>query len=43
MNTPDFKNARTRGKEEVKIIRGFKIKDEYKHLGDNKKYYVRTY
>ena len=43
MNTPDFKNARTRGKEEVKIIRGFKIKEEYKHLGDNKKYYVRTY
>jgi tRNA-2-methylthio-N6-dimethylallyladenosine synthase len=41
---PDLKNAQRRSKDETIIDRSlFNIPDEYKQLGYNKKYYLRTY
>jgi len=41
---PDLKNAQKRSKDETIIDRSlFNIPDEYKQLGYNKKYYLRTY
>jgi len=41
---PDLKNAQKRSKDETIIDRSlFNIPDEYKSLGFNKKYYLRTY
>ena len=43
MKKPDFKEARRRNSNEVSIIRDFKIEDNMKNIGLNKKYLVKTY
>ncbi len=43
MRKPDFKEARKRSCNRVNIIRDFKIDDDKKHIGLNKKYIVKTY
>ena len=43
MKKPDFKEARKRCSYKVNIIRDFKIDDEKKSIGKNKKYLVKTY
>ena len=42
MQLPDLNQARRRTKEEVKEI-NYKLDDEYKNIGKNKTYYVKTY
>ena len=43
MKKPDFKEARKRCSNKVNIIRDFKIDDDKKSIGLNKKYIVKTY
>ena len=43
MKKPDFKEARRRDENKVSVIRDFKIKDNMKNIGLNKKYLVKTY
>ena len=43
MKKPDFKEARKRDCNKVSIIRNFKIEDNMKVIGLNKKYLVKTY
>ena len=43
MKKPDFKEARKRYGNKVSIIRDFKIDDDKKSIGLNKKYIVKTY
>ena len=43
MKTPNYIDAKKRSCSKVNIIRNFKIEDNIKHIGDNKKYYVKTY
>lgn len=43
MKKPDFKEARRRNKDKVSIIRDFKIDENFKTIGINKKYLVKTY
>lgn len=43
MKKPDFKEARRRDENKVSIIRDFKIDDNMKNIGLNKKYLVKTY
>ncbi len=43
MKKPDFKEARKRYGNKVSIIRDFKIDDNKKNIGLNKKYLVKTY
>ena len=44
MNLPNLKEAKTRTKKEVKIIRDdYKIPNDMKELGVGKKYYLKTY
>ena len=43
MRKPDFKEARKRCSYKVNIIRDFKIDDDKKCIGKNKKYMVKTY
>src|SRR5690554_3179963 len=44
MRKPDFKKARSRGKEIVKVINDeYIIPEDIKGIGKNKKYYLRTY
>lgn len=43
MKKPDFKEARKRYGNKVSIIRDFKIDDNKKNIGLNKKYIVKTY
>jgi len=43
MKKPDFKEARRRNCDKVSIIRNFKIADNMKNIGLNKKYFVKTY
>jgi len=40
---PSLKEAKKRGKEEVKVHYDFAIPDEMKEIGKGKRYYVRTY
>lgn len=42
MQKPNLKEAKCRTKSEV-INKQYEIKDEYKHLGTDKKYYIKTY
>ena len=44
MNLPNLKEAKIRTKKEIKIIRDdYKLSDEMKTIGKNKKYYLKTY
>ena len=43
MKKPNFKDARRRDDNKVSIIRDFKIDDNMKSIGLNKKYLVKTY
>ena len=43
MNLPNLKEAAQRNKENIEIKRNFKIKEEQKSIGKNKKYFIRTY
>lgn len=40
---PSLKDAKRRGKEEVKYHKDFAISEEFRGLGDGKKFYIRTY
>ncbi len=40
---PSLKEAKSRGKEEVKYTRDFKIPEEFRDMGEGKKFYIRTY
>ncbi|MET3699553.1 tRNA-i(6)A37 thiotransferase enzyme MiaB [Bacillus oleivorans] len=40
---PSLKDAKKRGKEEVKYHKDFKIPEEFRGMGDGKKFYIRTY
>lgn len=43
MEKPNLKDARIRTHNKVNIIRNFKISDDLKEIGKNKKYLVKTY
>ena len=43
MNLPNLNNARKRTKEKVNILENYKVSEEQKLLGKNKKYYIKTY
>ena len=43
MNLPNLNEARRRTKEKVQILDNYKITEEQKTLGLNKKYFVKTY
>ena len=43
MEKPNLKDARIRTHNKVNIIRNFRIDDELKEIGKNKKYLVKTY
>ena len=44
MLKPNFKEAKKRTKEEIKILRDeYKVPDDMKEFGKNKKYYIKTY
>ena len=44
MRVPDFKEARKRTKEEIKILRDeYVVPEGMKNYGSNKKYFVKTY
>lgn len=40
---PSLKDAKKRGKEDVKYESDFSIPEEFKNMGDGKKFYIRTY
>jgi tRNA-2-methylthio-N6-dimethylallyladenosine synthase len=40
---PSLKDAKKRGKESVKYHNDFKIDEQFRGMGDNKKFYIRTY
>ncbi|MGF2615730.1 tRNA (N6-isopentenyl adenosine(37)-C2)-methylthiotransferase MiaB [Rossellomorea vietnamensis] len=40
---PSLKDAKKRGKESVQYHNDFKIDEKYRGMGDNKKFYIRTY
>ncbi|HWO78038.1 MAG TPA: tRNA (N6-isopentenyl adenosine(37)-C2)-methylthiotransferase MiaB [Bacillus sp. (in: firmicutes)] len=40
---PSLKDAKRRGKEEVKYHKDFKIPEEFRGMGNGKKFYIRTY
>ena len=43
ITAPSLKDAKTRGKEEVKYHNDFAIPQEYKGMGEGRKFYIRTY
>lgn len=44
MNLPNLKEAKVRTKREIKIIKDdYKVPEEMKSIGKNKKYYIKTY
>ena len=44
MNLPDLKEAKVRTKKEIRIIRDdYKVPESMKTIGENKKYYLKTY
>jgi tRNA-2-methylthio-N6-dimethylallyladenosine synthase len=40
---PSLKDAKKRGKEEVKYHSDFQISDQFRGMGDGRKFYIRTY
>ncbi|RDI47375.1 tRNA (N6-isopentenyl adenosine(37)-C2)-methylthiotransferase MiaB [Falsibacillus pallidus] len=40
---PSLKDAKKRGKEEIKYFKDFNIPEEYMGMGNGKKFYIRTY
>lgn len=40
---PSLKDAKKRGKEEVKYHSDFKIDEQFRGMGDGRKFYIRTY
>lgn len=40
---PSLKEAKKRGKEEVSYFKDFEIPEEFKGMGNGKKFYIRTY
>ncbi|RIW29280.1 tRNA (N6-isopentenyl adenosine(37)-C2)-methylthiotransferase MiaB [Bacillus salacetis] len=40
---PSLKDAKKRGKESVQYHNDFKIDEKFRGMGDNKKFYIRTY
>ncbi|EDL63130.1 tRNA (N6-isopentenyl adenosine(37)-C2)-methylthiotransferase MiaB [Bacillus sp. SG-1] len=40
---PSLKDAKKRGKESVEYHNDFKIDEKFRGMGDNKKFYIRTY
>ena len=43
MNVPNYKDAKSREKKGVNILRDFSIEDDKKKIGNNKKYFIKTY
>ncbi|NLY79008.1 MAG: tRNA (N6-isopentenyl adenosine(37)-C2)-methylthiotransferase MiaB [Lysinibacillus sp.] len=43
ITAPSLKDAKKRGKEEVKYHTDFKIPEEFRGMGDGRKFYIRTY
>ena len=40
---PSLKEAKKRGKEEVHYHKDFEIAEEFKGMGEGRKFYIRTY
>ncbi|MEK4426307.1 tRNA (N6-isopentenyl adenosine(37)-C2)-methylthiotransferase MiaB [Solibacillus sp. FSL K6-1523] len=40
---PSLKDAKKRGKEEVKYHKDFDIEEKFLHMGEGRKFYIRTY
>ncbi|AKO93772.1 tRNA (N6-isopentenyl adenosine(37)-C2)-methylthiotransferase MiaB [Priestia filamentosa] len=40
---PSLKDAKKRGKEEIKYENDFKIEEEFRGMGEGRKFYIRTY
>nr|WP_106784458.1 tRNA (N6-isopentenyl adenosine(37)-C2)-methylthiotransferase MiaB [Lysinibacillus timonensis] len=43
ITAPSLKDAKKRGKEEVKYHKDFKIPEEFKGMGEGRKFFIRTY
>jgi len=43
ITAPSLKDAKKRGKEEVKYHNDFAISDEFRGMGEGRKFYIRTY
>jgi tRNA-2-methylthio-N6-dimethylallyladenosine synthase len=43
ITAPSLKDAKKRGKEEVKYHNDFSIPEQYRGMGDGRKFYIRTY
>lgn len=43
ITAPSLKDAKKRGKEEVKYQNDFSIPEEFRGMGDGRKFYIRTY
>lgn len=43
ITAPSLKDAKKRGKEEVVYHKDFKIDEQFKGMGDGRKFYIRTY
>jgi tRNA-2-methylthio-N6-dimethylallyladenosine synthase len=43
MTAPSLKDAKQRGKEEVKYQNDFAISEEFRGMGEGRKFYIRTY
>jgi tRNA-2-methylthio-N6-dimethylallyladenosine synthase len=43
LTAPSLKEAKKRGKEEVSYFKDFKISEEFKGMGEGRKFYIRTY
>ena len=43
LTAPSLKEAKKRGKEEVSYFKDFKISEQFKGMGEGRKFYIRTY
>src|SRR3954469_13024437 len=43
LTAPSLKEAKKRGKEEVSYFKDFKISEQFRGMGEGKKFYIRTY
>jgi tRNA-2-methylthio-N6-dimethylallyladenosine synthase len=43
MTAPSLKEAKSRGKEDVQYQKDFNIAEEFKGMGNGRKFYIRTY
>ena len=43
LTAPSLKEAKKRGKEEVSYFKDFEISEEFKGMGEGRKFYIRTY